>query len=226
MRRAKVISPEVRAELDRLLKCANRAHTTQDHVTEASCLLRWADLYRSVSGKPAPAPQTILTDRQASRHRTVNETPLWRVRQRLSPLVAIVRVEEVRFRNQAGHENNYWLEHLSCGHTQNYFDTLDYPARSKRRRCKQCGDAALIAAGYIDDLARDHEPVGLPSTAELTRSLPASETPQFTFSVKPHPPDAPKPRVFEIHKPATPAIASPPDVPAVAIVTTDQRRRG
>jgi hypothetical protein len=226
MSRPKVISPEVRSELDRLLKCAQRAHTTQDNATETSCLLRWADLYRSARGQSSPTPKIVLTERQAASHRTVQETPMWRLRQKLSPLVAIVRVEEVRFRNRSGHENNYWIEHLSCGHTQNYSVTLDYPGISKRRRCKPCGEAALIAAGYIGDLARDHEPVAPQSTATLTRTVPAGDTTQFTFSVKPAPAEPVKPRVIAMQKPVTPATGIPPDSSAAVLATADRRNRG
>ena len=226
MRRAKVIPPELRSELDRLLKCAYHAHLTGDHVTKDSCQLRYADLYRRLGAQRSPTPQTILTERQAARHRTVHEVPLWRVRQRLVPLVAIVRVEEVRFRSPSGHESNYWIEHLSCGHTQNYYDPAwEYSARSKRRKCKQCGDAAMIAAGYIGDLARDHKADPL-STAAFTRTVPAGDDTQFTFSMRPAPAVPVKPRVVAMLKPATPTIGPGPENSAAVLAANDRRNRG
>ena len=204
MTRAREFAPETLRELQRLDKLAHKAHTENDLVTEATCKQRWLDLYHTVDGRKSPAPAIILTEKQAERHRTADHVPEWRLRQKLSPLVAIVRVEEKRYMDQRGHLTNHWVEHLSCGHENIYYETWDYPERTKRRHCKTCGDAALIASGYVSDIAHHHTEPTENSTLSLYQTIPPLPLGRITLTAQGVTPEPAKPRVIEMPRPVVP----------------------
>ena len=179
------LSPETMRELMRLDRLSHTASNRGDWMTAATCKVRWVELYRAAGGTDSPTPPVVLTELQAKGHRTVEHTPKWRIRQKLSPLVAILQVEEKRFRNEAGHENNYFVEHLSCGHENIWSDGWEYPNRSKHRRCKECGDHKLIAAGYESDIAHPPTDDLVNSTLSLHAPLVQANSSTNTLSAKP-----------------------------------------
>jgi hypothetical protein len=198
--RASPLRTDTRRELERLQKLATAAHGRGDFVTEATCRLRWADLYRATGSPSSPAPEVKLTELQAKRYGTETHVPLWRVRQRFSPLVAIVKVEEIRFKTERGHNSCYFVEHLSCGHTHDVFEGLDYSMRSKRRRCRVCGDAALIASGYAGDIAEPLVDIMSTATASHSLSLAPGASSTVTMTLLPAKADTPKTNLVEMPK--------------------------
>lgn len=180
-------------ELNRLHRLAHAAHLRGDFAQEATCNIRWVELYRQTGASDSPAPAVILTQLQAKNASTAEHVPLWRVRQRLAPLCAIVLVEEKRFSNAAGHKDNYFIEHLSCGHQNIWTEGLEYPYRTKRRRCKECGDAAIIAGGYTGELGAAKPAPEPDSTVALSRALPQLNSSTVTFTSTPDKATLPQP---------------------------------
>ena len=193
------LPPETERELFRLDRLANAARNRGDLVTEATCKIRWVELYRATGAVDSPAPKVILSELQEKRHRTMEHVPMWRIRQRLSPLVAIVRVEEKRYQNARGGPDNYFIEHLSCGHQHVWCEGLDYPNRSKRRRCKECGDAAMLATGYTGEVQA--EPRQDSASTTVAYSLPVAQPATSTVAL------TVKPATTE--RPATPVVEMP-----------------
>ena len=218
MKSPTIIADETRRELTRLKKCIIHARLHGDEVTETACILRWADLYRAAGGAGSPLPAVVLTERQRAHHRLDKHVPLWRIRQKLSPVVAIVKVEEVRFKRENGCEDWYFVEHLACGHTHSVFEGHDYSARSKRRRCKECGDHAMIAAGYAGDLTPAHSAAHRNSTASLLGPLPGAVDSTFALILQPKRDETPTPRVFTVPKSSPPRLRREPGT-AVSVST-------
>jgi hypothetical protein len=220
------IPEETTRELERLNRLENHARTHGDSVTEITCRLRWADLYRASGASGSPLPPVVLTDLQQQNHPLLTHTPMWRVRQKLSPVVAIVRVEEVRFRRENGHEDNYWIEYLACGHEHAVYESLDYNARNKRRRCKECGDHALIAAGYAGNVEPEPEPPKHSITVfPLSPALNCiSTTIALLRELDPSQPNTP--RVMEIAKPSPPQPRREPGTAVASVPPRASARRG
>lgn len=192
MKSAPPLKPETQRELLRLDKLANDAHEKQDFTTEATAKMRWVELYRAAGQSRSPVPPVVLTELQRANHRLNHHTPVWRIRQRLAPLVAIVRVEEIRYKTDRGYDGNYFLEHLACGHQTEWHEGRDYANRSKRRRCKECGDAAMLALGYTDALSPESHEDNVSSTAFLLRPLGQTNSSTFTLTVHPAKDGTPK----------------------------------
>ena len=216
---------ETERELERLLRLASAAKNRGDSVTATSCLLRWADLYRAAGITGSPLPPVVLTERQEANHRTLTHTPLWRVRQKLSPLVAIVRVEEIRFRRENGHADNYFIEHLSCGHEHLVHESLDYSARSKRRRCKECGDHAMLAAGYAGDLTPAVTEPDRNSTSCVLGELTGVVDSTFALLLQPKKSETPTPRIIAMPNASPPQPRREPAVAVQVVTLRDSPRR-
>jgi hypothetical protein len=192
------IPEETRRELSRLDRLAHAAHVRGDFVTEATCKLRWADLYRASGAVSSPKPEAKAMELAESRKKLNRHTPLWRVRQRLSPLSAIVKVEEVRYTNTRGHQGNYFIEHLACGHTRTEHEGLDYSARSTRRRCRECGTKALEAAGYAGDLDTSDSEYSVNSTLSHFSTVGKFSSSTLSLALAPVKPEPAKPAVIEM----------------------------
>jgi hypothetical protein len=192
------IPAETLQELTRLDKLATAAHNRGDFVTEATCKLRWADLYRASGAVSSPKPEAKAMELAESRKKLNRHTPLWRVRQRLSPLSAIVAVEEVRYRTDRGHISNYFIEHLACGHTRTEHEGLDYSARSTRRRCRECGTRALEAAGYAGNLDTSDNEYSVNSTTSHFSPGGSFSSSTLSLALAPVKPEPAKPAVIEM----------------------------